>query len=333
MTLIPRSIPLINDPQVVHALAARWHRARFLMLLAAFALPVVVGIVCVVLAGMTATGQRVMPWWSAIPALAATACACVLMTWLRRNGLTDPSSWLPATTLMTGAQLVLGVLPGSGIALRLSPGAALVVKALCAAGVLGAGSAGVLARLAGRSLLGSPVAELGGTAFPITLTGRGTRVVVGTDRVDWRTGRIEAGVAFARVQEITAQDGALVLRTSSGVWSIPLLEAESARDLLRRRIQWWEEQTAATADREREHYHELVRGLGTITGRASTGPITVTVDSNGVTTGISLGPAVREQDPEEVSALLMACIDRARADARKRVQDLILEHAALGRVL
>lgn len=328
MKLIPRAVPSSDDPQVVHALADRWHRARTLLILSAFALPVAVGIVCVVLAAITAIGERTMPWWTTIPALAAAASACALMRWLRHNGLSDPQSWLPATVLMTGTQVLLGVLPGSGIALRLSPGAAIAVKALCAAGLLGAGSAGALARLAGRSLLASPIAELGATAFPITLYGHHTRVLIGTDRIDWRTGRVETGVAFTRIDSVTVRDDALVLHTVSGEWTIPVPDAVTVRDLLLRRIDWWERQSVAVAERERELYMDLMRGLGAITGRASTGPVTVTVDADGVTTGISLSPAISDQDPEAISRLLMACTEKARADARRRVQDLVLDHAA-----
>ncbi|KOV85185.1 YbaB/EbfC family nucleoid-associated protein [Nocardia sp. NRRL S-836] len=328
MTLIPHAIPLTHDPQVVRALATRWRRTRTLLLLAAGVLPGAIGLVCVVLAGMTSAGHRIMPWWSAIPAVAAAACAWALLTWLRRNGLSDPHSWLPATTLMTGAQLVLGVLPGSGIALRLSPGAAVAVKALCAVGLLGAGSAGWLARLAQRSLLATPVVELGATAFPLVLAGDGTRVVIGTDRIDWRADGLEAGIAFARVQRVTARDNALVLHTASGAWTVPVADAVAARDLLQRRIAWWREQADAAAQQERERYHELLRELSAIIGRASVGPVSVTVDANGVTTGIALDPAARDHNPETLSALLMSCIGKARADARKRVQDLVLDHAA-----
>ncbi|WP_329790618.1 YbaB/EbfC family nucleoid-associated protein [Lentzea sp. DG1S-22] len=330
MTLIPRAIPAINDPEVVHALAARWRRARTLLLLSAGVLPVAIGIVCIVLAGMTSAGQQIMPWWSAIPAVAAAACACALLSWLRRNGLSDPHSWLPATTLMTSAQLVLGVLPGSGIALRLSPGAAIAVKALCAAGVLGAGSASALARLAHRSLLSAPVLELGSTAFPLVLAGDGTRLVIGTDRADWTTrhgGRVNAGVSFARVQRVTAHSHAIVLHTASGSWTVPVSDPLTAQALLRRRIAWWEERRDAAAEREQRRYLDLVQSLAAVSGAAARGGISVTVDSNGLTTGIELSPAVRDLDPQVLSAQLMACVQKARADARRQVQDLVLAHA------
>lgn len=330
MTLLPHAIPLANDPEVVHALAARWRRTRTLLLFAAGVLPVAIGLVCIVLAGMTSAGQQIMPWWSAIPAVAAAACAWALLTWLRRNGLSDPHSWLPATTLMTGAQLVLGVLPGSGIALRLSPGAALAVKALCAAGVLGAGSACSLARLARRSLLAAPVLELGSTAFPLVLTGRGARVVIGTDRVDWTTrrgGRVDAGVSFARIDRVTAEANAVVLHTASGSWTVPVSDPATAFALLRRRLEWWEERRVAAVEREHRRYLDLVRLLAAVSGEATRGGVTVTVDSNGVTTGISLSPAVRALDPDVLAAHLMACVEGARSDARRQVQDLVLGHA------
>lgn len=330
MTLIPHAIPLINDPEVVHALAARWRRTRTLLLLSAGVLPVAIGIVCIVLAGMTSAGRQVMPWWSAIPAVAAAACAWALLTWLRRNGLSDPHSWLPATTLMTSAQLVLGVLPGSGIALRLSPGAALAVKALCAAGVLGAGSASALARLAHRSLLSAPIHELGSTAFPLVLAGPGTRLVIGTDRVDWTTrhgSRVDAGVSFARVQRVTAHAHAIALHTASGSWTVPVSDPATAQALLHRRITWWEERRDAAAEREQRRYLDLVGLLAAVSGEATRGGVSVTVDSNGLTTGIALSPAVRDLEPEMLAAQLMACVQKARADARKQVQDLVLDHS------
>jgi hypothetical protein len=332
MTLIPHAIPLINDPQIVHALAARWRRTRTLLIFSAGVLPVTIGLVCIVLAGMTSAGQRIMPWWSAIPAVAAAACAWALLSWLRRNGLSDPHSWLPATTLMTGAQLVLGVLPGSGIALRLSPGAAIAVKALCAAGVLGAGSASWLARLARRSLLAAPILELGSTAFPLVLAGRDSRVLIGTDRIDWTTrsgGRLDVGVAFARILRVTAQANALVLHTASGSWTVPVSDPAAAQALVRRRLSWWEERGVAAEERERRRYLDLVRLLAAVSGEATRGGVTVTVDSNGVTTGVSLSPEVREIDPDLLAARLMACVQKAQADARRQVQDLVLDHADL----
>lgn len=321
MTPIPHAIPLVDDPAVVRALAVRWRRTRTLLLLSAGVLPTAIGLVCVVLAAMTPV------WWSAIPAVAAAACAWALLRWLRGNGVNDPYSWLPATALMTCAQVVLGVLPGTAIALQLSPLAALAVKALCAAGVLSAGAAGVLARKARRTLLSSPVLELGSTAFPLVLTGPGSRVVIGTDSIDWTAKRFGAGVPFDRIADVSTEASGLVLHTASGAWTVPVSDPAAAHALLRRRLAWWEVQQAAAAERERLHYLDLVALLAEVNGVASRDGVTVTVDSNGVTTGISLGPAVRELDPDVLAARLMLCVEKARSDARRQVQDLVLEHA------
>ncbi|MET9627161.1 hypothetical protein ABZX92_06830 [Lentzea sp. NPDC006480] len=321
MTLLPHAIPHVDDPRVMRALASRWRRARTLLLLSAGVLPLTTGLVCVVLAGITGI------WWSAIPAVAAVACARALLTWLRRNGLSDPHSWLPATALMTGTQLVLGVLPGSAIALRLSPHAALAVKALCALGVLSAGSSGVLARMARRALLAAPVLELGSTSFPLVLAGPGARVVIGTDRIDWTAKRTGAGVSFDRIADVTTEASGLVLHTASGAWPVPVRDPAAAHALLRRRLAWWEEQRLAAAERERRHYLDLVASLAEISGVGMRGGVGVTVDSNGVTTGIALSPAVRDLDPDVLAARLMDCAERARSDARRQVEDLVLAHA------
>ena len=61
---------------------------------------------------------------------------------------------------------------------------------------------------------------------------------------------------------------------------------------------------------------------------SSAGGVTVTVDSNGLTTGVSFGPEVRRLDPDLLAAQLMACVQVARADARRQVQDLVLDHAS-----
>jgi hypothetical protein len=322
--LLPHAVPLTDDPQVVHALSARWQRTRMLLLIAAVALPAAISLVCVVLAAMTAV------WWAAIPAAAAASCAWALLNWLRRNGLSDPYSWLPATVLMTGAQLVLGVLPGTGIALRLSPHAALAVKALCAAGVLGAGSAGVLARKACRCLLAVPALELGSTAFPLVLNGPRARVEIGTDRVDWTTlhgARVDVGVSFTRIEHVTTEANALVLHTSSGSWTIPVPDPATAKALLRRRLAWWQERQAAAAEQEHRRYLDLVRSLAAVSGEATRDGVTVNVDSNGVTTAIALSQAVRGLDPDVLAARLMTCADKARSDARRQVEDLVLDHA------
>ncbi|KJK46903.1 hypothetical protein UK23_22105, partial [Lentzea aerocolonigenes] len=308
MTPIPHAVPQIDDPRIAHALASRWRRTRTLLLLSAGLLPAATGLICVALAGIAPV------WWAAIPAVTAVACAGVLLTWLRRNGLNDPYSWLPATVLMTGTQLVLGVLPGSAIALRLTPHAALAVKALCALGMLSAGSSGVLARMARRTLLDSPLLELGSTGFPLVLAGP-AHVVIGNDRIDWKGAR----VSFDRIGHVSTEASGLVLHTASGAWTVPVADPAAAHALLRRRLAWWEEQRLVAAEHERRHYLDLVASLAEISGVGMRGGVGVTVDSNGVTTGIALSPAVRDLDPDVLAARLMDCAERARSDARRQV--------------
>jgi hypothetical protein len=154
--------------------------------------------------------------------------------------------------------------------------------------------------------------------------------VIGTDRIDWtiRQGaRVDAGVSFARIEHITTEASGLVLHTASGSWLVPVPDPAAAQALLRRRLAWWEELQAAAAEREQLRYLDLVQLLAAVSGEATRDGVTVSVDSNGVTTGISLSPSVRDLDPDVLAARLMACVEKARSDARRQVQDLVLEHA------
>lgn len=180
MSVIPRIAPIIGDPQAAQRLSARWQRARSLLLISSVALPSALTLVCVSFAGLTAFGpDDEVVGWSVIPVLAAGACAVSLVVWLRRDGLTDPHSWVPATVLMTTSELVLGVIPGFGLTARYATGIA--AKALLAIGVLGAGAAWATARLARHCLVGSPVPELGSTEFRLVLGNKPTRLVIEAD--------------------------------------------------------------------------------------------------------------------------------------------------------
>ncbi|MDT7785610.1 MAG: hypothetical protein QOF58_4029, partial [Pseudonocardiales bacterium] len=150
---------------------------------------------------------------------------------------------------------------------------------------------------------------------------------IGTDRIDWTAGRTGAGVSFDRIAHVTTEASGLVLHTASGAWSVPVPDPAAAHALLRRRLAWWEELQGAAAERERLRYLDLVVSLAEINGEAVRGGVGVTVDSNGVTTGIALSPVVRDLDPDVLAARLMDCVERARSDARRQVQDLVLEHA------
>jgi hypothetical protein len=340
VVLVPRMIPLIDSPQVAVALAARWHRARTFVLISMVGVPLMLGLLCLGFALLPHLQATEVPWWSVIPVITASAAGLALVVWLRHDGLADPASWFPATVLMTGTQLFLGVIPGFGIAVRTATGTAVAVKALLALGVLSAGSAWSLARKACRALLASPVAELGSTPFRLVFRSSFSRIVVGADRVDWAFrdggGRLDAGVSFRHLHDVSVtvkstSEGdqlALVLRTSSGTWAVPAEEAVVVCELLRLRKARWEQRVETAVEQERARYLEMLQLLGAARATASTqdGSVTVTVNADGITTGIELTDQIRGRSPQLVSADLMTCLDQARAAVRRRVQDLMVEH-------
>ena len=326
MVLVPHMIPMIDSPQVAVALAARWRRTRIFVLVSMVGLPLVLGLVCVALALLPHLQVSEVPWWSVIPVLTAVAAGIALVMWLRRDGLTDPVSWVPATVLMTGTQLVFGVVPGFGIALRTATGTAFAMKALLALGVLSAGSAWPLARRACRSLLDAPVEELGSTPLRLMFGGSSSRIVIGTDRVDWvfraAGGRLDAGVSFRHLQDVSVTVDrnspsvplALVLRTSTGTWVVPSEDAAAVCGLLRLRKARWEQRVEAAIDQERERYQEMLRMLGAARATSSTndGSVSVTVNADGIATRIELGDGISGKSPQLVSSDLMARLHRRR---------------------
>lgn len=107
MVLVPRMIPMIDNPRVAVVPAARWRRARIFVLTAMVGLPLVLGLLCLAFALLPHLQISEVLWWSVIPVLVAAAADVSLVAWLRRDGLTDPASWFPATVLMTGTQAAL----------------------------------------------------------------------------------------------------------------------------------------------------------------------------------------------------------------------------------
>ncbi|MEV6236699.1 hypothetical protein [Lentzea sp. NPDC051838] len=328
-------IPMIESPQVAVALAARWGRTRSLVLVSMVGLPVVLVLVCLMYVLQTSAS-----WWSVIPVLVAGLSAFALVSWLRRDGLTDPASWFPATVLMTGSQLVFGVIPGFGVAVRSTTGTTLVVKALLAAGVLGAGSAWSITLRACRLLSRSPIAELGATSFRLVFRGESSRVVIGADRVDWTLrrsgGRLDAGVSFRHLHDVTVAAGkgsALVLHTSAGRWTVPVSEADAVREVLRLRRARWEQRVEAAIEQERERYHELLLLLGATRATASTADesVSVTVNSDGIATNIELTDGIRGRSPQLLSADLMVCLDQARTAVRSQVEQLMIDQYVTAR--
>lgn len=94
-------------------------------------------------------------------------------------------------------------------------------------------------------------------------------------------------------------------------------DANQAADELAR----WAENLERTAQRY-QGLQGRMRAIS-VTERSADGRIAVTVDADGVTTGIELAPGTRGMDPAAVAAELMACTHRAQARLRRQVGELV----------
>ncbi|MFI2472942.1 YbaB/EbfC family nucleoid-associated protein [Nocardia xishanensis] len=83
----------------------------------------------------------------------------------------------------------------------------------------------------------------------------------------------------------------------------------------------WAENLERTAQKYQD-LHGRMEALS-VTESSADNRISVTVDANGVTTGITLAAATRGMDPAAVAAELMACTRRAQARLRNQVTDLV----------
>ncbi|MFF2084411.1 YbaB/EbfC family nucleoid-associated protein [Nocardia sp. NPDC058176] len=82
---------------------------------------------------------------------------------------------------------------------------------------------------------------------------------------------------------------------------------------------------AEDLERKAQRYQELHGKMTevSVTETSADGRIGVTIDANGVTTAVTLAPAVRGMDPAAVANELMACTHRAQARLRDRVTGLV----------
>ncbi|MFE7799097.1 YbaB/EbfC family nucleoid-associated protein [Nocardia sp. NPDC057440] len=87
---------------------------------------------------------------------------------------------------------------------------------------------------------------------------------------------------------------------------------------------------AENLERKAQQYQDLQGRMAavSVTETSADKRVSVTVDANGVTTGIYLAPSSRGMDPAVLSAELMACTRRAQAKLRTQVTDLV--HNAVG---
>lgn len=91
-----------------------------------------------------------------------------------------------------------------------------------------------------------------------------------------------------------------------------------AEDLARR---------AESLEQQAQRYQQLEGRMKamSVTETSSSKRVTVTVDSNGVMTGISLAPSARGADPAALSAEIMSSLGRAQAKLRGQVAEVVRE--------
>ncbi|MFQ6392786.1 YbaB/EbfC family nucleoid-associated protein [Nocardia sp. KC 131] len=82
---------------------------------------------------------------------------------------------------------------------------------------------------------------------------------------------------------------------------------------------------AQNLERKSQQYQDLQGRIAavSVTETSTDKRISVTVDSNGVTTGIYLAANARGMDPATLATELMACTRRAQAKLRAQVTDLV----------
>ncbi|WP_024877376.1 YbaB/EbfC family nucleoid-associated protein [Saccharomonospora piscinae] len=87
------------------------------------------------------------------------------------------------------------------------------------------------------------------------------------------------------------------------------------------------ERLAAELQRKAQRYTSLRQQLDSagVTERSPGGEVAVTVDGNGVLTGLDLSERTRGMDPSAVSATIMASLRQAQARLREQVSELVQE--------
>ncbi|MCP2319566.1 YbaB/EbfC DNA-binding family protein [Nocardia amikacinitolerans] len=88
----------------------------------------------------------------------------------------------------------------------------------------------------------------------------------------------------------------------------------------------WADNLERTAQKYQDLHHRMA--AVSVTETSADKRISVTIDSSGATTAISLAPPVRGTDPATVAAELMGCTRRAQARLRAQVTDLV--HSVVG---
>jgi hypothetical protein len=222
MPVLPVATPVVLDTRAELVLRPRWRAARRQLLLSV-TMPGVVVVLCAGMLGLTASGPEGFPGWAPVLLLGAFAPAVAFVWWIARSGVLDPASWLRVAFVVSGTQLLVGVIPSLGVAMNATSGAAGVGAGVLFALTWVCGAVCVLAaRRAHRMLLVPIVPELGATAFHLTVALRfaitapalvSARLEIGTDRLELtarlhrgrsRGPRVETTMGFAELRQVAA---------------------------------------------------------------------------------------------------------------------------------
>jgi hypothetical protein len=203
-------------------LRPRWQGARRQLLLSVTMSGLVV-VLCASMLGLTASGPEGFLWWATVLLAGALAPAGAFVWWIARSGVLEPASWLRAAFIVSGTQLLVGVIPCLGVAINASSGAAGAVAGSLfpLTWVCGAVCA-VTAHRAHRMLIVPMVPELGATAFRLAVALRyaitapaliSARLEIGTDGLDLSARlhrgrssgpRVEIAMGFADLRQVAA---------------------------------------------------------------------------------------------------------------------------------
>ncbi|MPZ86248.1 MAG: hypothetical protein GEV28_40115 [Actinophytocola sp.] len=221
MPLLPIGTPAVLDPRAEAVLRPRWQNARRHLLLSV-TMPCLVVVLCAAMLGLTAGGPDGFLSWATILLLGALAPAVVFLWWIGRDGILEPAAWLRVTFVVSGTQLLVGVIPCLGVAINATSGAARVVAGglFVLTWVCGA-VCGMAARRAHQTLLAPIIPELGATAFRLTVAVRfaitapaliSAHLEIGADHLGLTarlhrgrsTGpRVDTAIGFADLRQIT----------------------------------------------------------------------------------------------------------------------------------
>ncbi|WP_007024257.1 hypothetical protein [Saccharomonospora iraqiensis] len=209
--IVPETVPGVADESVAQELRPRWTRARRSLVTASVVCPVALAVLCTGLVLLTGVLDG-FAWWFALPVVGVGIPVVLVLGGLRRM-VFEPPRWVRTAALCGMGQLLLGVFPAVGVAVR--PGGVLAAVAtvvfvvsltLVVAGV-------VAARKALRTLLTPLSPALGASPFTVAVrprlhdTGlRSGSISITRDGVEWAARRHRAtghgSLPFSRIRSM-----------------------------------------------------------------------------------------------------------------------------------